>query len=192
MSLIVEDGTGLSDADSYVTLAFADAYFTKRGVAAWEAADDDAREAALRRAAEYIDGKFRYKGSRLLVDQAREFPRSSLIDWSGYTITGVPARVQHAACELALRSLSSDLAPDLARGGMIQSESVGPISTTYAAGAPAETAITIVNRYLSQYVRDPDVAPAPAYEEPATDPAFSIGSMDNPQRTTDATGAPIL
>ena len=32
MALIVEDGTGLSDANSYVSVAYADAYFIARNV----------------------------------------------------------------------------------------------------------------------------------------------------------------
>lgn len=39
MSLIVEDGTGLPDAESYASVAFADAYFTARNNSAWTGTD---------------------------------------------------------------------------------------------------------------------------------------------------------
>ena len=34
--MVVEDGTGLTDSNSYVSVVFADDYFSTRGVSKWE------------------------------------------------------------------------------------------------------------------------------------------------------------
>ena len=39
MALITEDGTGRDDAESYVTVAYADNYATAHGLSAWTGAD---------------------------------------------------------------------------------------------------------------------------------------------------------
>ena len=46
MAIVTEDGTGKSDAQSYLSLADADAYFTARGVSAWTGSNA-VKEAAL-------------------------------------------------------------------------------------------------------------------------------------------------
>lgn len=154
MALTVETGAGLPDAESYISAADASTYHAARNNAAWAELTDGQKEAALRAATGYIDTIARYKGSRLLASQALEFPRTSIYDWSGYEVSGVPRRVQQACAELALRAASTPLYADLARGGRVVSESVGPISTTYAADAPAGTEYTVAMNLLKPYTRD--------------------------------------
>ena len=132
MSLIVEDGTGIVDAESYCTVAFADTYHVARGnETTWRDQDKPVKEIALRKATEYIDLRFgsRFKGSVEFPDtpQALLFPR---IDIEGYT--DVPICLQRAVAEYALRSLTTALAPDptadaTGRAVAFRSEKVGPI-----------------------------------------------------------------
>lgn len=181
MTLIVEDGTGLQTAESYVTVATADAYHVARGNAAWGGLTLAAKEAALRNGTSYVDTIQRYNGFRLTQPQALEFPRQSCYDWSGFEATGVPMRVQHATCELALRAADGTLFADVARGGRIKSESVGPISTTYADDAPIGTWYTSAMRMLEPYSRasQPRMG-GPGFVAPATDPQFAVGMTDYP------------
>ena len=44
--MIVENGTGLPNADSYVSVEFADSYFSARGVSAWVALTQTQKEQA--------------------------------------------------------------------------------------------------------------------------------------------------
>jgi len=123
MPLVVEDGTGLSDAEAYVSVADADAYHAQFGNANWAAATLASKESALRRAAQYIDTQYRFRGDPLNDTQALAWPRSTR-PW--------PVRaVISASCELALPALDGPLYLDQA-GPAIVSETVGPISTTYA------------------------------------------------------------
>lgn len=182
MALIVEDGTGRADAEAYQGVAAFKAYCDGRGMA-YAGNTDTQIEIALRKATDVIDTKFRYKAARLVSGQALEFPRTGLMDHSGYTVTGVPARVMRACNELAFRALTEDIAPDLDRGGRVQSESVGPLSVTYAADAPAGRTFTLAENLLAPYVRgDGDMLSGPFYSTTET-PMFEVGAMDYPSET---------
>lgn len=84
MPLIVEDGTGRQDADAYVSVAEADAYFLTRN-AAWAGYTTDAREAAIRFATSWLDDTYLslWKGFRVLESQALAWPRDNS---PGYTL----------------------------------------------------------------------------------------------------------
>ena len=59
-TFIVEDGTGKSDANSYITEAAADQYVENHsGDAAWLAGQQADKEKALRLATQYIDNEYR-------------------------------------------------------------------------------------------------------------------------------------
>ena len=181
MALTVEPGTGSASADSYASLVEADAYHAARGNASWAGLADPVKEQALRQAAQYVDTIQRYKGFRLTQAQALEFPRTSCFDWSGFEVLGVPARVKQAAMELALRASSGSLYADLSRGGKVKSESVGPISTTYADDAPVGMHYTQVMNLLQPYSRaaGPRMG-GPGVTLPETDPYFVPGVHDFP------------
>lgn len=181
MALIVEDGTGLTAAESYLAVSDADAYHAARGNTTWASLDTTTKEQALRSAASYIDTIQRYKGFRLTQAQALEFPRTSCFDWSGFPAEGVPARVKQACAELALRASGGSLYADLSRGGKVKSEAVGPISTTYADDAPVGMHYTQVMNLLLPYSRvaGPRMG-GPSFSQPTTDPYFQTGVHDFP------------
>lgn len=177
MSLIVEDGSGRADAESYLSVADFTAYCTARGLT-FTAETDTVTEQKLRIATGYIDTVRRYKGSRTLAAQALEFPRAGLTDWGGLAITGVPARVKNACAELAYKAFTENLYVDLDRGGMVASQSVGPISVSYSDGAPAGKSFTAAIKLLEPYFRDAKEIGAPYFV--ATDPIFERDTNDMP------------
>ena len=71
MPLIVEDGSGLANADSYVSVADCQAYAADHGLAF---AGEAAALAALRNATLYLDGEYTYCGERATDIQALEWP----------------------------------------------------------------------------------------------------------------------
>jgi len=143
MSLIVEDGTGVADAQSGVSVANADAYFSARGITAWTGSVP-AKEVALISGTEYAEIKWRgkLKGKLQFPDtQALSFPRVNICDEEGRAITGVPKDWKAAICEYALISLTQVLMPnpvadDSGRIVIEESEGVGPLTETkkYQAG----------------------------------------------------------
>lgn len=183
MALVVEDGTGRSDAEAYVSVADFRTACGNRGLDL-TGKSDTLIEQKLREAAAYLDTAWRFKGERSVATQALEFPRTSLIDWSGYTVTGVPKRVKDATVELAFKALDGSLFTDLDRGGRVKSESVGPISVTYADDAPAGKTFRAAERALAPYIRDPDEPGAPRYVAPGA-PYFTTGMHNAPSTGLD-------
>lgn len=77
MSLTVEDGTGIATANSLATTAEFVTYFSDRGNTTLAEADTDQIEAALVKAADYMEQKFRmlWNGSRATTTQRLSWPR---------------------------------------------------------------------------------------------------------------------
>lgn len=142
MALIVEDGTGLPNADSYLSVVAADAYHAAMGNdAVWQPLNATDKEAALRRATQYLDTRYRWRGEPLTTTQALAWPRTSA-QWP-------VRRLQDATAELALRaaeqgSLYADEGP-----AAVKSETVGPISVTYADAQRGQVKFTIVDDLLA-------------------------------------------
>lgn len=140
MALVVEDGTGLADAEAYISVADADTYFAARGNATWAALTTEAKEQALRLGADYMGAVYgpRWCDDRLTATQALDWPRG---------VQGVPEAVKRANAELAVRASAGPLLAD--QGAAVQSETVGPISVTYAEGARQTVRYVAVDSALS-------------------------------------------
>src|SRR5215217_9783086 len=140
MAIILEDGTGLADSETYISVDDCDLYHTNRLNDSWSDGTDDEKEAALRRAMAYLEGHYgpRYTGTRRYGrEQALMWPRSGATDSEGWVIDidVVPIEVERATAEAALRELAEPgfLSPDVTTGaaGQITREKkvVGPIET---------------------------------------------------------------
>jgi hypothetical protein len=146
MAFVVEDGTGLATATSYVSVADAITYHADRGNTSWALALTAAQEIALIRATQAVDarGLGRFIGSRLTAEQGLEWPRTDAVDINGFEIDEdeIPSAVKKAVCEGALVELGSQgsLQPSSDRGGMITRERVeGAVDISYLPGAPTGT-----------------------------------------------------
>jgi hypothetical protein len=138
MALIVEDGTVVSGANSYVSQADADAYHLDRGNAAWSALTSTQKDANLIKATQFIDSKYRSKwaGSLFNILQPLCWPRTFVTDLSALlsesTLPPIPPQLKYAVCEAALLFISTDLNAATDRG--VQREKVGEIETSYFDG----------------------------------------------------------
>lgn len=157
MAFVAEDGTGLADANSLCSVAYADAYFADRGVAAWTGSNT-VKEQKLVAATDYIETRWgqRFRGAVQFPDtpQALSFPRTGI-----QSDDAVPVPIQKACAEYALRALSGALAPDptvdaSGRPVAMKRSKVGPIETevAYAEG-------TRVNEFKPYPMADALVAP---------------------------------
>lgn len=137
MPFTVEDGTGVTGANSYASIAFADAYFEERDNAVWAAiVDDGDKEGYLIRATDYIENFFgrRFIGEMVSTDQALSWPRT---DADPYPSTSIPLRLQKATAEYALRAIDGPLAPDPLVGAegftsVVKKKVVGPIEKEFS------------------------------------------------------------
>jgi hypothetical protein len=142
MTLVVEDGTGLSTAESYISVADTDAYLTSIGdPGAWSAVSTQNKEIALRKATAWIDNTFRkkWKGTRANASQALAWPRANVEDQDGFAVesTSVPTVVERATAEAAYRFVTTNLDAD------ISSENVGVTGTMDKVG-PLQTEVKYV------------------------------------------------
>lgn len=162
MALIVEDGTGLPNAESYISVADATAYHLKRGNAAWATViDDTTREQLLRKATDYMEQAYRerWKQFRVYSTQALSWPRAwvQMPDAPyGYGSFAafipnnvVPTEVKSACAELGLLAVSGDLNPLLDR--RTTKEKVDVIEVEYDANSPQYRSYRAVDMLLEPY-----------------------------------------
>jgi hypothetical protein len=181
MALVVENGTGLADANAYVDAPTFLAYCALHGYDVGNPETADV-ETWIAKGTMFVDNGREFKAGIAVNDQALEFPRTGLTDASGRTYEGVvPPKVKHATCEAAYMARGEKLFTDADRGGAIVSETVGPISTSYAATAPAQKLYGAVEALLAGFVRDAKTPrrPIPSFAPSCVTPAFTIGAMDN-------------
>ncbi|MGB0749058.1 MAG: DnaT-like ssDNA-binding protein [Magnetospiraceae bacterium] len=159
MALIVEDGSGKTDAESYVTLAEANIFWAARNDAVWADAGDLEKEAALRAATEYLDVAYVWKGVRVAVSQALAWPRYGVVDRDGFAVDydAVPDAVRTALNHLAHAALGEDLLPaeDAASRIKRQREKVDVIETEteYAPGTSSRKRFPLVDRLVENLTR---------------------------------------
>src|ERR1043165_5224076 len=155
--LTVEDGSGLASADSYASLADANAYFTSHPNTLW-AGNDAMKEQALRLATQYLDANYgeRWRGCRYLSTQRLDWPRDGVeVDGVCIPRATLPPNLVEACFEAAVRYLAfGALAPDVTEGAVLsQSVSVGSISksTTYAqTGKPPVVKLRVIDLLLQR------------------------------------------
>lgn len=154
MAFVVEDGSGVEDANSYLNADAFKAYADARGLV-YE--DDAAKiEQALIRATSWLDSTYRsrWPGARLNGRaQDLAWPRSDATDADGEEITEdeIPQEVLDATAEAAFRELTEvgSLSPDLERGGAIKSLKAGSVAIEYASTAAATTTFSTIDGLLS-------------------------------------------
>jgi hypothetical protein len=138
MAVIVEDGTGKPDANSYGSLADANTYLAGYGRGDWVDGDDELKEPALRRGTTYIDGHYgtMFPGTRTHGrEQALAWPRKNAKDVELNPIAedSIPIEIINATFEAAYREFVApySLSPDYSSSRVQKRVSVGPISVEY-------------------------------------------------------------
>jgi len=144
-ALVQETGQGLSNANSYVSVAYADAYFD--GISEWTAASIEARTAALIVGFDSVEQLYgpNYLGSiRPTSQQAALFPRLAFTDNNGRLVNAntIPACLLRAQCEVALMHLKGvDAFPQKNAAQFVTSESVtlGALTESKSYGRAVES-----------------------------------------------------
>ena len=124
-TLIVETGAGLSNANSYATLAEANTYHeTRLHVSDWTSASDANKETALMWATRSIDNMIHWNGAVSTDDQALQWPREGVIDRNGNAIENdeIPTFLKYATSEFARLLIASDRMADSDTAGFKELE----------------------------------------------------------------------
>lgn len=154
MTITIETGAGLPNAESYASVAAADARNAALGVTDWASLTEGAKEVALRAATIFMTANYRsrWAGRRVYQAQALDWPRwNVVVDGFAVPSTIVPADVVNACIDLAARAgRGESLMPDQERA--IKQDTVGPITTIYVDGAPEQPRYTAVDGALAPYL----------------------------------------
>lgn len=163
MALIAEDGSVVAGAESYAPVAAADIYFSDRGNALWASMTTVEKEQALRRATDFMMGRYRgrWKGARVHARQELDWPRQGVQtdDMGGapapyYAFVvdyrTMPKEIVRACCEFAIRAAAGPLLPDQEQ--KIIQETIGPITIKYDPFGTANIKYNQIDEMLAVYL----------------------------------------
>lgn len=157
MAITVEDGTGLTTADSFISVSDADAYHTARGNTGWTGTDT-VKGQALVRATSYLEQKYglKWAGYRKTSTQALSWPRQfvpipNLLIPEYLTDSTIPVEVKNACAILALKALTAELITDEERAVISESVS-GAVSVTYSEFASQQKVYPEISLTLNRYL----------------------------------------
>ena len=168
--LIVEDGSIVADANSYIDYDYAENYHTLRGNSAWAAGDSTQKQYAIIRATQAIDSiyKGKWKGNPTEYGtQELEWPRQD-VEVNGTELDDdlIPTALKKAVCEAALRELASanSMTPDLDRGGEIKRVKADTVEVEYMDGANSTTTFTAIDGLLTDLVTGTSASSIDSYD----------------------------
>jgi hypothetical protein len=153
VTLVIEDGTGKSNANTYVNQADATTYHDKSLYATdWTGATSDNKDIALTMATRLIDDYVGFEGRKVTDSQALEFPRFDIKDRSGYLIesTTIPTALKNAVAEMAKWLLASDRTAETGDKGF-KNLQVGSLSLTPDTGDRAPVMPDVVLKMLAPF-----------------------------------------
>lgn len=159
MALIVEDGTGLSTAESYISTTDADTYIAayKGANTTWDGATDATKEIAARQATQYIDGVYNWQGEIYSSGQALDWPRNYVYNDRGLMEVGIPTKLEQATAEVMFLIVTGvTITENVDRSKQTKREKVDVIEVEYEAGASQQPSFPEVNRLLSDLVINGD------------------------------------
>jgi hypothetical protein len=163
VTIIVETGAGLSNSETYISVADSLTYHAARGNNTWATITTAQHEQALRRATDYMVQVYRnrWKGVRMLSTQALDWPRAYV--YLEPVITGanlefpnlvaddiVPAEVARACADLALKAAAGELYSDQSQG--VVREKIGPIEVEYDRFSPRAVKYSAIDALLRPFL----------------------------------------
>lgn len=154
MALIIEDGSEVANANSYVDDAEYVAHAAARGLSI--GTDATAREIELIKAMDFIEGhRSQFKGFKVTDTQALQWPRSAVwIDTFSVNADEIPVELKRAQMEAAAAEKAVGLLKT-ANVSNVKREKVDVLETEFFSGGSWETArLDRVNVYLDQLLNN--------------------------------------
>jgi len=156
MAIVVEDGTGKSNSNSYISVADAETYNDNHDAdSVWDALSDANKEKSLKLATAYLDNTYQmvWLGTQTNEDQALDWPRTGVTknkEWT-YDSDEMPQVLLDATVEAAIVSGNgTNLMPHLTNPvtKKRQKNKVGPLEqdTEYQGG---NSPVTVFSKVAS-------------------------------------------
>jgi len=157
MALIVEDGSGVPGANSYIDVSEARAYADARGLSL--PSDDQAVERLLVSAMDYLEARrAEYKGTKANPANPLQWPRAGVeIDGVPFPSDAIPIELKWAQAQLAVEQAAGrDLMPTSTGKEVISERVEGAVERKYnPSGDPnAQPIFTKVEAFLKPLLRD--------------------------------------
>jgi hypothetical protein len=109
------------------------------------------KEQALRKATDYLEQVYTWKGTRVNDTQVLSFPRYGIyVD--GYLVNSdlVPLQVQNATAEIAVKASVGDLSPDLTQE--VKREKIDSIEVEYKDGSVQYVRYRAIDNMLKWFI----------------------------------------
>jgi hypothetical protein len=128
--MIVEDGTGLTNSDSYISVVEADALAATYGdpSSTFTTLLTARKQELLKAATSILDIYLSFNGTLYSTTQALKFPRSLFYDTEGRLLTGVPNIIKIATLLQAEYQNENTIASSTEQG--VNSVKVGPLEVS--------------------------------------------------------------
>ena len=153
VTLIVEDGSGLPNANSYCDLDYALEYCTMKGYTSWQSLSENEQKVFIIRGTEFVDNFYNWRGIRGKGSQSLSFPRIDLYDDDHYLINGIPDKLKKACLEAAFLNSTSGadtLFTTKDENGAIKRQKVDSLEVEYFGQTQSESGSVSVD-YTSIY-----------------------------------------
>ena len=148
VNLIVEDGSGLPNANSYCDLDYALEYCTNKGYTSWLSLSEAEQKVFIIRGTEFVDNFYMWKGRKGKGSQALSFPRLDLYDDDRYLVNGIPDKLKKACLEAAFLNSTSGadtLFTTKDENGAIKRQKVDSLEVEYFSNQQSETNLNAVD-----------------------------------------------
>lgn len=152
MALIIEDGTGVDNANSYISVAEARSFASLRSLIL--PANDSAVEVLIVKAFDYLES-LDYKGNHANPPQSAEFPRRDLyLQGVLFAENEIPNKLKQAQSQLTFEAVNTDLQPT-GNGKEVIKEKVDVVEVQYSEKGinVARPTFTTVNSFLKDLLK---------------------------------------
>lgn len=164
ITLIVEDGSCVPNANCYVSLDFADEYMKNTGRTGWASFSENNKKSYLINATNYIDrtySKLGWKGiKKFHRSQSLCFPRVELYDKDGYEVEDIPVELKKAVCEAAFISTTTSLFSVKDESGSVKKQKVDVLEVEYYSTSQSSSnyisRFTVLDYLLSDFFKTKD------------------------------------
>lgn len=151
-TLVIEDGSLVTGANSYITADGWDTWATERGIS--HSHSDEKIEHAILRAMDYFES-LHFIGLKHTETQALQWPRDRVfIDHYDVDSDEIPKEVKNAMYELTKIELDGD-SPLLAQDRQTESEQIGNIKVVYKNSAMMRKRTPAFNHAVRKLIQGP-------------------------------------
>ena len=161
IAFVVEDGTGLTNATSYISVADANGIVDTYGRAWSSDATTKDKQQALNAGTQYVDARFHelWQSYRTTEGQALDWPRYGVVDIDDWEIADdvIPDKLKQAVVEVAVYfDINGKVFPDADNSGTLKREKIKidvlEFEEEYLGGSSGSDVSTKVDDLLKDYI----------------------------------------